>query len=217
MRAYLKLTKNTERCPFNYQGHLVQRFHSWLGDNELHDGISLYSLSWLTRGKAVKNGLDFRTGSDWFISAYDPNVIKQVIRGIQRDPKVAFGMKVESITLQNTPNFGTEKRFMVGSPVFLRQKLESRYQYYFYNDAEAEALLTQSLRTKLNLAGIDASATVQFDSSFLHPKIKAIQYKGIGKKGSVCPVILAGDPEAISFAWDVGIGSGTGIGFGSLI
>lgn len=217
MRIYLRLTQNEEPCPFNYQGHLVQRFHSWLGHNELHDGVSLYSLSWLTRGKAIKGKLDFRTGSDWFISAHDPEVIKQLIRGIQGDPSVAFGMRVAGITIQNTPNFGREKRFMVGSPVFVRKKVEDRYQYYFPEDKEAAALLTQSLQTKLELAGIEGSATVRFDEDYQHPQVKTIQYKGIGKKGAICPVVVMGDPVAVSFAWDVGIGSGTGIGFGSLI
>jgi hypothetical protein len=43
MRIYLHLTPNTEPVPFNYQRALVGTFHRWLGENELHDDISLYS------------------------------------------------------------------------------------------------------------------------------------------------------------------------------
>ncbi len=59
MRIYLQLSANREIVPFNYQQSLVGAFHKWLGENELHDDISLYSLSWLSKGVPKKGGLDF--------------------------------------------------------------------------------------------------------------------------------------------------------------
>lgn len=72
MRIYLHLSPNKEIVPFNYQQSLVGAFHKWLGEkNELHDDISLYSLSWLTGGKMRhdKRGYDFRNGAQFSISA----------------------------------------------------------------------------------------------------------------------------------------------------
>jgi hypothetical protein len=47
MRIKLLLTPNIPIVPFSYQHHITGAFHRWLGENQLHDGTSLYSLGWL--------------------------------------------------------------------------------------------------------------------------------------------------------------------------
>lgn len=217
MRIYLKLTSNTENVPFNYQGHLVQKFHEWLGKNEIHDGLSLYSLSWLNRGKRVKNGLDFPNGTDWFISSYDVDLIKKTVLGIQKNPEVAFGMFVKELSISHAPNFSSNERFSVASPVFIKRNIGEEQKYFYFKDKEANQFLTETLQNKLKKANLDTNVQVRFDENYHNPKIKGTFYKKHKKKGSVCPVILEGSPEAIAFAWNVGIGNGTGIGFGALI
>ena len=51
MRIHLSTSANNELVPFNYQQKLIGVLHRWLGTNELHDKISLYSFSWLKGGK----------------------------------------------------------------------------------------------------------------------------------------------------------------------
>ena len=58
--------------------------------------------------------------------------------------------------------------------------------------------------------------TVAFDRSYSKAQSKTAKYKGIENRVNFCPVILKGSPKAIAFAWDVGIGNSTGIGFGAL-
>lgn len=217
MRIYLKLTANTETVPFNYQGHLVQKFHKWVGKNAIHDDISLYSLSWFSNGKRLKNGLTFSGGTDWFISSYDDEIIKRTIQGIQENPEVAFGMFVKEISIVETPKFSMNERFQVSSPVFIKRNIDEVQKYYYFYDKEANQLLTETLQHKLSKANLDTNVQVRFDGSYPQPKIKGTFYKKHKKKGSVCPVIIEGSPEAIAFAWNVGVGSGTGIGFGALI
>lgn len=218
MRIYLKLTPNTEICPFNYQGHLVETFHRWMGHkNEIHDKLSLYSLSWLSKGKKIKNGLNFSNGTKWFISSHDENIIKKAIKGIQANPEVAFGMFVKELSISHTPSFSTNEKFQVASPVFIKRNIEKIQKYYYFKDKEANQLLTETLQNKLRKANLDTNIQVQFDENYHNPYIKGTFYKKHKKKGSVCPVILEGSPEAIAFAWNVGIGNGTGIGFGALI
>ena len=53
MRLHIITTSNTTIVPFNYQQKLIGTVHNWLGKNELHDKISLYSFSWL-KGKYTK-------------------------------------------------------------------------------------------------------------------------------------------------------------------
>mgnify|MGYP000047122002 CR=1 FL=1 len=218
MRIHLKLSPNAETIPYNYQGHLVQQFHQWLGANSIHDGLSLYSLSWLWgNNQKSKKGLDFRNGATWFISAFDDQLIKQLIDSIMKSPELAFGMSVQELTMQLTPKFKEKALFRVASPVFIKRNLENNQQFYYYSDAEANELMTQTLQSKLKKANLSTDVNVRFDTTYPNPHIKGTTYKGHRKKGSVCPVIVEGSPEAVGFAWNVGIGSGTGIGFGSLV
>jgi len=62
----------------------------------------------------------------------------------------------------------------------------------------------------------DKQVKVGFDREFANPKIKLVRIKDIDHKASICPVIVEGTPEAVRFAWNVGIGNGTGSCFGSL-
>ena len=69
MRLHFTLSPNTETVPFGYQRLLTGTFHKLLGENAVHDAISLYSLSWLhggvtmRNGKKIEGGLDFPQGA----------------------------------------------------------------------------------------------------------------------------------------------------------
>ena len=217
MRIHLKLSPNTEPVPFDYQGHLVQQFHKWLGsDNPVHDELSLYSLSWLWGSKPTKRGFNFRNGGDWFISAYDDELIKKLIDSIMKNPAFAFGMSVQELTMQMTPTFQAKTHFRVASPVFIKRNIADEQKYFYHSDKEANQLLTETLQNKLKKANLNTDVQVRFDERYRNPKVDGILYKGSRKKGSVCPVIVEGSAEAVGFAWNVGIGSETGIGFGAL-
>lgn len=219
MRVHIKTSRNDEVVDFNYQSKLVGTLHKWLGQNQVHDSVSQYSFSWLRDGKKFKNGLTFRHGSHWFISFHDIEATKQLVRGIQEDPEIAFGMYAQDVMIQKTPDFKDgEHRFNAAGPIFIKRSEGKRQQYYFYDDLKADELLTETFRFKLSEAGIiDSMARVRFDRDYPKAHTKKINYKGIGIKASLCPVIVSGKAESIAFAWDTGIGSSTGIGFGALV
>jgi len=219
MRIHLKLTSNTKACPFNYQRNLVGAFHKWLGDNEIHDQLSHYSMSWLSPGKNVNDKhLSFPKGATWFISSPDSNIIKQLIHSIQKDPIVAFGMEVSEVVLQKTPEFEKTTKFYLATPALIKRTLEDDIsKQYGYDDKEVNDLMTETLVNKLTKAGVNAeNVRVSFDKEYFKPKRKLITFNGIGNKANWCPVVIEGSPEAIAFAWDVGVGNSTGIGFGAL-
>lgn len=221
MRLHINLSKNTTTVPFSYQEQQVSKLHYWFGKNELHDNLSLYSFSWLNNGSQEGNkGLNFRTGSQFFISCHDSSLIKQLIKSIQQDNDFGWGMKITALTLEKEPNFEVQHRFLVGSPVFIKrsQTDEKKAKFFYYNDIEANQFMTESLQHKLNDTGLAyEDVYVQFDESYQNPTTKGVTYKGIFNKGSICPIIIKGTPEQLAFAWNVGIGNSTGIGFGSLI
>jgi CRISPR-associated endoribonuclease Cas6 len=220
MRIHISLSKNREIVPFNYQETLVGKIHYWLGKNDIHDGISLYSISWLNDFIRIENkGFDFKNGSKFFFSSIDNTLIKKLIEGIQKDPYFGFGMEVKSIDLQNEPDFEKNHRFLVASPVFIKRTLADKKQkFYFYSDSETSALLTETLKNKLKKAGVNSEGVkVSFDNSYTKASSAKCIYKGTKNVGSICPIIVEGSAEQIAFAWNVGVGNSTGIGFGALI
>ena len=74
------------------------------------------------------------------------------------------------------------------------------------------------LHHKMELAGLpyDESLDIRFELDYQNKKTKMLKYRGIYNRANLCPVIIEGKPETKAFAWNVGIGNSTGIGFGSI-
>ena len=218
MRIHLKTTANTTPVPFDYQQKLVGTIHKWIGNNSIHDKISLYSFSWLNGGRMIDNALQFTNGASMFISFFDDNIIKRIIKTILDAPEMFCGLTVTDITIDNEPQLLERDTFMCASPIFIKRKLENgRIKQYNYNDDEANLYLKETLLSKMKEAGIeDDSLDIRFDLSYKNKKTKLVRYHGIGNKANFCPVIIKAKPETKLFAWNVGLGNCTGIGFGAI-
>lgn len=217
MRIILKISANITTVPFDYQKYLVGAFHKWLGRNEVHNDVSLYSLSWLQGGQRINDGLDFKYGAEWFISSYDVVLLKKLIQNIQDDSEINFGMKVEGITICKEPEFQRKQRFLLSSPVFIKRQEAERIKFYLFSDKESGELMTSTLKNKLKKVGLNQEGVkIYFDPNYQNPKTKKISFNGIDCRASMCPVIIEGTPEQLAFAWNVGVGNSTGIGFGAL-
>jgi CRISPR-associated endoribonuclease Cas6 len=221
MRLHFQLTSNETTVPFDHHHFLTGRFHKWLGENSVHDSISLYSLGWLRGGKTIEGGLTFPDGAEWFISSYDNAILEKLIGAARSDTSVCCGMHVEAIRIQDTPDFGPRFNFKVGSAVLARSKqVDGRVTHLLHSDEAADDALTQALRHKMDVAGIEnehKQVRVKFDRTYQGARTKLVTIKGIGNRASICPVIVEGTPEAVQFAWNVGVGHLTGNGFGSLL
>ena len=217
MRVHLKLKSDLQTIPFNYQPQLAGAFHKWIGQNNLHDATSLYSFSWLQGGEKNRDGLVFKQGASLHFSAYDDQIIKKLIEGIQQDPTINFGLTVSEVIIQQTPEFGSKEVFFLASPVLIKRTEREREIHFTYDQLDSDMLLTETLKTKLRKAGLDDdNTTVAFDRTYPKAKTKLVYYKNIGNKANICPIIIEGTPEQIAFAWNVGVGNSTGIGFGAL-
>jgi CRISPR-associated endoribonuclease Cas6 len=218
MRLYLTLSRNKETIPFNYQHLLTGVIHKWIGaENQEHGKRSFYSFSWLQNTSTVKNGINLKNNSYFFISAYNDELIKRITKGILNDPGTFCGSKVIDVQLKERPEFSSEECFVLTSPILLRKKDGEKVKHIIYTDKEFDLLLTESLKNKLNSAGLNSDdVEVQLDKSYLLPTTKLVDYKGIKNKTTLAPVIIKGSSEQIAFAWETGLGNSTGIGFGSL-
>jgi CRISPR-associated endoribonuclease Cas6 len=217
MRVHLNLTKPNAIIPFNHQEILVGVLHKWLGKNEIHDDISLYSFSRLTGAKQKSGGLDFPFGAKWFISIYDKELFKRLLNGIVSSPEVNWGMKVNDFMVQPEPDLTYQEHFLAASPIFIKRTIENRQKHYLFNEPETAELMKETLLHKMKKVGIeDPTLEILFDAKFSKPKTQKITYRGVENRASVCPVIIKAKPETKIFAWNVGVGNSTGIGFGAI-
>ena len=216
MRLHLKLSASQVIIPYNYTEKITSRLHQWLGENNcLHDAISLYSFSSIKGTDMIpKKGYVLQQTGHLFISVYELEVAKKLISAIQQDPELFCGMQVTEMSLQEPPQFTSDQvTFKVASPVFIKKDK----QHYTFNHPEANQYLTQTLHTKLRKAGLSTEGcSVAFNTSYPGKKTKLIKHKKFSNQCSICPVTITGSSEQIAFAWSVGVGNSTGIGFGSL-
>ena len=223
MRIYIKTTPNHSVVPFDYQQKLIGTIHKWLGNNDIHDNISLYSFSWLIGGKIIDgSGFVFPDGARFFVSFYEKEYLKLLMKTILDDPEMFCGLSVREISLGEEPLFSAEPQyFRLASPVFIKRyhNDERDWKFYFYDDEESSKFMTETLKHKMQVAGLpeDKSLKVVFDKSYLGKSIKMVTIHGIKSKASMCPVIVYGSPESKLFAWTVGIGNSTGSAFGALL
>lgn len=216
MRLHIKI-KTKKRIPFNYQPALTGAIHKWIGKNEVHDKISMYSFSWLKGGSKSGDGLIFEDDTSFELSAHDSGLIKSIIKGIQSDPVINYGLEVCEIVILDMPKFSNKETFFVASPVLVKRTEKESETHFTYDQLEADELLTETMKTKLKRAGLDYSnIQLSFDRRHYSAKTKLVYYKNIGNKTSICPVIIEGTSDQIAFAWNVGVGNSTGIGFGAL-
>lgn len=221
MRFYLKTTPSSHGISFDHMHQLIGCIHKWVGPNQIHDEVSLYSFGWLQEGMVNNNKLHFPSGARWFISGYDIGMMTDLLKGVNQQPEMFDGMHIEEVRMRPTPDFPSEMRFPVAGPVFIRRNNDDGSRaHVLYDDSDASDLLTRTLRRKLVVAGLTSeehlNTRVSFDLTYQKARTKKVRIKDIDQRASLCPVIIKGSPEAVQFAWDVGVGELTGSGFGAL-
>ncbi len=217
MRIHLKIYSGNNIIPFNHQHLLVGTIHKWLGWNELHGNVALFSFSRLEKGENTKDGLKLGKYSSLFFSAHDKEIIKSLIRGIQNDPEMFNSLMVSEIILEEDPDLSNRDYFYIASPVLVKRKEGERNRHFLFKEPESDTWLKETLLTKMKLAGLeDDTLEIQFDRENPRAATKLINYKEIKNRANWCPVIIKGKPETKLFAWNVGIGNSTGIGFGAI-
>ena len=133
------------------------------------------------------------------------------------NPLAFNGMQVQDIQLEPNKKFNSKEIFLVDTPIFIREyDSNGKAIHLTFRDENAGNRLTEVMNSKLKIAGLDHRVEISFDKSYTHPKTKLVDINGIKSKTSFCPIIIEGDPEAICFAWNVGVGHSTGCGFGAL-
>lgn len=217
MRIHLKIKSTKGIIPFDHQPLLVGCLHKWLGWNDLHGNVALFSFSRLEGGKATPEGLSFHNESSFFISSYDTEIIKQLVKGIQQDSQMFCGFSVSEIIIEEDPDLSDRELFFTASPILITRRADDRIEQIFYDDPRAAQFMKETIITKMNKAGIPIEEfDIRFDTSYPNAGTKMVTYKGIKNRASWCPIIISGSTETKRFIWNVGLGNSTGIGFGAI-
>jgi len=217
MRIHLRINSTDKIIPFDHQPLLTGTIHKWLGWNNEHGKVSLYSFSQLTDGKVVCDGFKFNMETSLFFSSYDSDLIRRLISGIQSDPSMFCGLIVTEVIIQEDPDFSERILFQVASPIFIKRRVGEIIDHILYDDPRADACLKETLLTKMDYVGLtDKSFEIRFDRFYPKARTKKITYNNIQNRANWCPVIIEGRPEIKQFAWNVGLGNSTGIGFGAI-
>ncbi len=218
MRLLLHLSPNTAPVPFDHLHQLTGALHKWLGLNDAHDALSLYSFGWLSGGKAQNGALSFPDGPGWTISFYDDALAKRLVAMAVDKPEAAYGMRVQEVQFAPEPDFSGEERFVSASPILTRRNRDDGGRDHLtWDDPAADATLTRTFHRKLESAGLPAEGTrIVFDRSFRGAKTKLCHIKGNAYRANACPIIATGTPEALRLLWLCGAGEMTGSGFGAL-
>lgn len=218
MRIQIITSGSKQLIPFDHKHLQVGSIHKWFGENNLEHGkISLYSFSWLDNFTRKKGGLVFNPGAGFFFSCHNPKLMEAFIGGITRSPEMFDGLKVTGITILDTPDFANREVFYAATPVFIKRKTDDGIEHITYKDERAGQFLTETIQHKMLLAGFsDTSLSIKFDTSYAGAKERLIPYRETNNKTSLCPLIINGLPESKLFAWNVGVGNSTGVGFGAI-
>ncbi len=217
MRIHLKIDAKNKIIPFDHQPLLTGTIHKWLGKNDEHGKLSLYSFSRLEGADITTRGLKFENNSSFFFSSHDPLLIKRIIAGIQADNSLFNDLSVKEIIIQEDPDFSDRIHFYVASPIFIKRKIGEKVEHIKYDDLRANECLIETLHKKMSMVGItDEFLSIRFDLSSSKISTKMITYNGIQNRANWCSVIIEGTAEAKLFAWNVGLGNSTGIGFGAI-
>lgn len=221
MRLKIECSSGHRIVPFNYQYELAKCIHKWFGaDNSQHGNMSLFCFSGLQGGTRKNDGLQFQHSTSWSFSSIENSLLAQLVEGIQRQPVLFAGLEVRNVMIQEEPEFRSQMRFLATTPVILKKNEDNgRMKFLLFSDEEATEALISNLCHKLDVYGKPEwkeGLEVRFDTNYDGAKTKLIDIKGIKNKGSLCPVIISGQPEAVRFAWHVGVGSNNGMGFGFL-
>ena len=128
------------------------------------------------------------------------------------------GLCVNEVAIEEAPDLSNRELFYLGSPILIKRPNGNKIIEYGFDDPLSGRLLEETLKTKMQKAGLsdDDTLHIEFDLSYAKKKKKLVWYDGISNKANMCPVIIQGSNETKQFAWNVGLGNCTGTGFGSI-
>ena len=91
MRIYFKIETTNKIVPFDHQHLLTGIIHKWIGWNNEHGNVSLYSFHGLKEEKEQEQDYVFEKETSFFFSSYKLDLIKNGCWD-KNDPSLLMGL-----------------------------------------------------------------------------------------------------------------------------
>lgn len=237
LKITLKSKKNRLKIPFNYNHIVSAIIYSRIADlkfaEELHSSNSykFFTFSQLNihKFKRIKSGFLSQNGKiDFLISSPDDYLIKSLVEGFLNDLTINFigeTLSIEKVELLSVPDFEEKIKVKTLSPIITRTKKEVGGMMktwdlapgdHFFRNLEKNLIYKYLEFYKLE----STDKKIKIYSEMRNVKGKRITIEN-GKEQThhrayMMDLILEGNKELLRFAYDVGLGEKSGLGFGML-
>ncbi len=240
MRVKVQLKSDGVLVPAEYNSHLQGVFYRAVEMSDWELGYNLHERGFVSDGKNYKmftfsflmfekrefreNDLWVRGKGMWFVSSPFVDLVEKFSSGILKMDYLKVGKgKIEIVGIERVDDCvsGSSLEFRTLSPVVVSTgivdeggsgKKKMRKVYLFPGDDRYDEILSENLRRKAKVLGIDAEGEVRVVDGKWKTKVRKIGK--IRAKGIWGRFRVEGDEELIKVGYWAGFGEGNSQGFG---
>lgn len=186
-------------------------------NNQYHGKFSNYSVSKLQNGVYIGSRIIFTNGAFLTISSNDDKVIDKLINGILRNRN---DLRISNLIFEDFDCFENDVHssydlIRTTSPI----RLCNKEKFITFNDDEFIPYLTEKSIKKLVHNGLSEECAKTLKLELFHKENAKTHFYNIDGAKNICSqvmMIVRGDKEARKAIYELGFGSSTGFGFGSV-
>lgn len=228
----VNLTSTNEVLPFDYADKMLGYLHKVIGkNNEYHDTLSNYQISFLRNGKFDKkvNGLKFNNNPFFYVASLDMNFLTLFAKNIYKYEDFIYGMKLVSVEnvpeeITNIKKIGDDTyKIPLETSLLLKENVDNKTKFFTFkdNDEIVSRKLKQILMKGVKINNLNIKPedfSICFDHTYTNKKTKMDYLKGIKNISSFCPLILkTKNEEVLKLIKNFGLGNSRGCGFGFVL
>ncbi len=235
-RVGIELESENVVIPYDHQYYLASYIYRVVERSDAKYSFELhrsrkykhYTFSYLMSSKRenLKEGIKVGKEVYFYISSPDDEFIKHVVEGMLIHPE--FRIKnvrgvVKEIKILKSPEIKHRNVFRTLSPIIIKKFVDKeRWINLFPTDEEFYSRLKENLVNRYLdfLGNLGKYSTEHFLKDFdLNISIKEFKPKrhsinGTYHRGSLCEMVVEGNPELIKYGYEAGFGEKNAMGFG---
>jgi CRISPR-associated endoribonuclease Cas6 len=217
MRLKINFTCNSYPVP-NDRSIVLSWLHEVLGQNQVHDKESDYSVSSIMGGTFKGKTIEFPEGGWVIVSSNDDSLLGKVALNCFKHD-LGYGMKFESMQHISEEIETGWNNFFTLTPIVLRKRNENGGRTFItHEDKEFSELLLDRLKAKL--LRLDSSLDVsQIQLKIDDHSSHRTQWTNLHESkiiGSLCLVSIKCNRDVGQMIYNFGLGNLTGSGYGSI-
>lgn len=189
-----------------------------LGENNPYHGkFSKYSVSRLQNGMYLDGNVIFTNGAFLTISSCDNEFIDKIVLSLtyNRNELYISNLKFRKFEISEFDVHSEYDIIRTTSPI----RLQTKDKFITFEDDEFVSHLRDKSIKKLIYNGLNEKVANTLDFELFHPENAKIRFYNINGCKNICSqvmLLVRGNKEARKLIYELGLGSSTGFGFGSV-